>query len=130
MLHASMNRRRYERLPLRPMYTPISVRVVGERTPRRLGHAYDLSEGGVQFELDDPLPAGTPVMLCIELPASFGAGSGETAEIRVRGNIVWTDASEPGPVRQAAVFTRFASEEDRILLLQRINRVARTRNAA
>lgn len=123
------NRRKFERLELPPMYTGVSVEL-----PNGLlleGHAYDLSEGGVQFELDEPVAPGTPVVIRLELPSSFGGeGQPATATVSVTGNIVWNDTSEPGPARLAAAFTRFATPADRNRLLIRLASVGRTRRAA
>ena len=78
------------------------------------GHSYDISEGGVQFELDYPIVPGTPVSIEIKLP-----GPGEQA-IAAYGNIVWMDDSEPGPVRMAMTFSGFAHERDRERLLEQV----------
>ncbi|GJQ28198.1 MAG: hypothetical protein HBSAPP03_00820 [Phycisphaerae bacterium] len=130
MTNAAGNRRRFERLNVPPMYTPVSVRLAGERKFRRDGHSYDLSEGGIQFELDDYIAPGTTVGLRIELPASFGGEADSQREVFVTGNVVWADESEPGPVRLAVAFTKFASEADRDRLLARLRVVIRRRNAA
>lgn len=115
-----INRRRHERFSLPPMYTAVTVQVVGEPKIRLEGHCYDISEGGVQFELDDALPHGTPVQLSIELPRS-GDDVDPRREIRVVGNVVWKDESEPGPVRMAATFSRFAASEDKDRLFKHIS---------
>ncbi|MFM9995087.1 MAG: PilZ domain-containing protein [Phycisphaerales bacterium] len=112
------NRRRFERFAVRPMYTPIAVRLLSEREFSRLGHAYDVSEGGAQFELDDPIAPGTPVEIRLALPADDGGGEDEHT-VTVRGNVVWVsqDADEPGPVRLAAAFQSFEAGADRARLL-------------
>ncbi len=125
----SNNRRRHERLALPPMYAAISARLLKEKRYAREGHAYDISEGGVQFELDAPLTPGTPIALRLFLPASIG-GRDASGPVEVFGNVVWCDDSEPGPVRHAAVFSRFASEEDRERLLAAISRNLRSQRAA
>jgi len=125
------NRRRYERLSVPPMYTPVAVRPVLESGPASDGHTYDLSEGGLQFELDHAICPGTPVIVKMELPRSFGADAeADRRDVVAFGNVVWADDSEPGPVRMAVVFTKFASEGDRQRLLERIRRVAKSRAAA
>lgn len=120
----SPNRRRYDRLPLRPMYTPVVVRTNdGERFDYE-GHVYDISEGGVQFELDRPIPAGSEVTLKITLPIDRAIDHCEDEMGRTAfayGNVVWTDDSEPGPARMAVEFTRFARFGDRERLLKRIS---------
>lgn len=113
-----VNRRRHERFGVRPMYTSISVRLRSDPATERQGHAYDVSEGGVRFELDGPIPAGTPVDLAVNLP-----GPGDDRTVHAFGNVVWVsvDPDEPGPVRMAAAFTGFASRRDRDLLLGRLS---------
>lgn len=119
----AINRRRHERFALPPMYTPISVLATGG--PAFEGHTYDISEGGAQFELDRAIAPGSAVVAEITLPLS--ACPGESAEepqrrVRVAGNVVWLDESEPGPVRMAIAFTRFEREGDRERLLERLAR--------
>lgn len=111
-----VNRRRHERFGVRPMYAAISVRLRSDPGVDHAGHAYDVSEGGVRFELDAPIPAGTPVDLAVDLP---GPVSGGDRTVHASGNVVWVsmDPDEPGPVRMAAAFTAFASRRDRDLLL-------------
>lgn len=120
--HPAVNRRRFERFRLQPMYTPISLcRLDNQRVLE--GHSYDISEGGVQFELDEPIESGTPVAIEIALPRP---GRRPTT-IEVLGNVVWTDESEPGPVRMAVEIKSFALPEDRDSLRQyvAIGRIAR-----
>ena len=115
-----INRRRHERFSLPPMYTAVTVQVIGEPKTRLSGHCYDISEGGVQFELDNALPNGTPVQLTIELPRS-GDASESRGDVRVIGNVVWKDESEPGPVRMAATFSRFTDAQDKDRLFRHIS---------
>jgi len=105
------NRRRHERFHMVPGFTPVRVRAGSECLD---GHTYDLSESGVQFELDHPVAPGTQVLIEIELPAPL-SGSRDTIDriVGAEADIVWTDETEPGPTRMAAVFTRFAGEGDR-----------------
>ncbi len=112
---STFNRRRHERFVLPPMYTPVTVRL-GARQERE-GHCYDVSEGGVQFELDQPIDLGTAVEIKFEFP---GKDDESARTVRAFGNIVWIDDSEPGPVRMAATFTRFAHAVDRERLFTRI----------
>lgn len=109
---AQDNRRRADRMNLPTGYTPVSVKPVsGGRTLN--GHAYDLSVGGVMFELDRCIEPGTAVAVEITLPASLG----ETQrKVRVVGNVVWLDDSDVGPVRMAVAFTRFEREGDELKL--------------
>lgn len=114
----TINRRRFERFEVRPMYTPIAVRLLSEPEFTRQGHAYDVSEGGAQFELDAPIAPGTPVEVRLALPAPDGGGE-EEHSVTVRGNVVWVseDPDEPGPVRLAAAFHAFAAAADRARFL-------------
>jgi hypothetical protein len=104
------------------MYAAVTVEVLGpagEPEQTLDGHCYDISEGGVQFELDDAIPHGKPIRLSIELPGAT-APDQQRRDVRVHGNVVWRDESEPGPVRMAAVFSRFAFTEDRERLFRHI----------
>ncbi len=127
MSTANVNRRRFERFCLPHMYTGIAVRMLdqpafdNDGSTGQTGHTYDISEGGVQFELDRPLEPGTAVALRIDLPEAVvqgwdGLGPGRA--VFVFANIIWMDDSEPGPVRMAAVFTRFARMGDRDRLIR------------
>lgn len=128
-MHADENRRMFERYPLPAMYTALSAKAPGAGRFTLAGHAYDISEGGVQFELDRGLEPGTPVVLRIDLPRSFGSSADERPVV-VHGNVVWKDESEPGPVRMAVAFTRFARKADEARLKDRIGRVTGGRRAA
>ena len=114
------NRRRFERFMLPAAYTAIAIRTLDSDTFDFEGHTYDISEGGLQFELDRGFEAGTQVAIKIELPdAVLAAGDvGPGRAVFAFGNIVWMDDSEPGPVRMAVVFTRFARAGDRERLLR------------
>jgi hypothetical protein len=99
------------------MYTPVLVDTGGGPEQIRDGHCYDVSEGGVQFELDEPIELGTAVEIKLELPGQI---DDPARTVRAFANIVWIDASEPGPVRMAAAFSRFAHASDRERLFGRI----------
>lgn len=114
------DRRRYVRYHLRPMYTAARVTPIDGLTPTMEGHSYDLSEGGVQFELDHAIPAGSPVGIEVMLPALMGYEREEDRSVKAFATVVWVDDSEPGPVRMAAVFRRFATAEDRARLLNHL----------
>lgn len=117
------DRRQFERIALKPMYTPISVRV-GETASWLEGHAYDVSEGGVQLELDAPIMPGTPVAVRITLPRGGGR---EERDVSAVGNVVWTDDDGvDGPVRMAVVFSGFTEEDGR----ERLRRTLQTPGAA
>lgn len=100
----TINRRRCERFALPPMYTTITVWVGGDPGPLH-GHAYDISESGVRFELDERLKPGSQVSLAISLP-------GQVEPVSARGRIIWCfDADDdPGPARMAVELDGFADE--------------------
>lgn len=106
---AFVNRRRFERFSLRPMYTAVSVRRHADAASSRLdGHAYDIGEGGVNIEVDEPLVAGEPVEIEIDLP-------GCSRRIAAHGRIVRCE-DDPhdvlGPCRLAVKFEGFESDLD------------------
>lgn len=125
MIAPTTNRRRHERFATLPMYTGVEVKIAG--ADRALaGHAYDIAEGGAQFELDEALPPGTPVTLRVNLPRWLPRSLSPDAitlddgppSVEVMGRIVWTDNDGvPGPVRMAAAFTSFADAADRHRLI-------------
>lgn len=118
-----VNRRKHERFVVPPMYTPICVRMLDDETTTLDGHAYDVSEGGVQFELDRPLPAGTPIAVQIMLPPDAD-DIGPGRSVFALANVIWVgvDPDEPGPARMAAVFTSFARLGDRDRLIRHLVR--------
>jgi len=115
-----VNRRQFERFSLRPMYTAVSVRRRGaehsssvrrrgaEHSSRLDGHAYDIGEGGVNFELDEPVLPGESVDIEIELP-------GCARRIKASGEVVRCE-DDPndvlGPSRMALRFDGFESDLD------------------
>lgn len=116
-----INKRKFERFVLKACYTPVSVRIVGSQGAALEGHAYDISEGGTMFELDEPIEPGTSVAMQLTLPIAPGQSDLESARtIFVFGNVVWLDLSEPGPARMAIVFTQFAKLGDKERLLRQL----------
>jgi hypothetical protein len=114
------NRRQHTRYPVQPGYTPVSLRLLDSERFTLEGHAYDISEGGVMFELDRGVDPGTAVAVQITLPpAAQDAGPGRS--VFIFGNVVWLDDSEAGPVRMAVAFTRFARLGDRERLLRALS---------
>ncbi len=120
-----IDRRRFTRFVLPVAYTPVAVRLLHDKTFSNEGHAYDISEGGMRFELDEPIPAGTRVALRLDLPdwapEPTAAGKGKDAHARaiyVMATVAWIeDEDEPGPVKMAAVFNEFCRPADRDRLL-------------
>lgn len=118
-----IDRRQHERFAVSPMYTPVRVRLQSEEEFTREGHAYDVSEGGIRFELDEPVPAGTPVALQVELPRVglwSQADSGPGRAVFVLANVVWCDTEDPGPAKMAAAITRYPREGDKQRLTRQL----------
>ena len=107
-------RRRHRRYLTPPMYHPVTVRRAGEATFVLDGHAYDLSEGGIHFELDEPIKPGQVIEILFPLP---GAVDGDpSGTILAVGTVAWSlgeDPDEPGPVRMAVAFDSFPRPGDR-----------------
>lgn len=103
------------------MYSRVLLRTLETDEFLWEGHAYDISEGGVRFELDRGIEPGTPVAMRIDLPAALAEGRAVRRSAFVFANVVWLeDEDELGPCRMAAVFTRFAREGDQERLLRRL----------
>lgn len=102
------DKRKHPRFDLPAMYTPILVRTAdGEEME---GHVYDISQGGLQFELDGALEPGSPIEIELELPLGAFRSAGP---LSASCNVVWIeDEDDPGPTRHAAVFSSFASDAD------------------
>ena len=129
MSNQQINRRQHERFRVNPGYTSTSVRVHPDETSfTRSGHIYDLSEGGVQFELDCPIEPGSTISMQIDLPG-FGAEDdmGPGRAIFLTGNIVWVDMDEPGACRMALAITRFdrAGDKERLIRSMTSSRLLR-----
>ena len=111
---AQNDRRQHARFELRPMYTRVLVRPQSEKLFSLEGHAYDISMGGLRFELDSPIEPGSPVGIMLELPQTTAPGSNPGEQlVAATGTVVWIDDDDaPGPVRMAAIFHRFETPED------------------
>lgn len=109
------DRRTHARYELPSMYTTVTV-VNADGELQGGGHAYDLSEGGMRFELLDALEPGSTVNLRLDLP-----GSGQQC-VLARCNILWIeeeDLEHPGPVRMACSFVSVDDESKLAALLGR-----------
>lgn len=116
----SINRRRFERFTLPAAYTQVRVRHDGIDEPIKVGHAYDISEGGVRFELDEPIQPGHAIEIELKLPGPAGLGDRERT-VCAHARVIWIETEdEPGPVRMAAVFRHFDRPADRETLMQRL----------
>ncbi|MBL4590800.1 MAG: PilZ domain-containing protein [Phycisphaerales bacterium] len=125
----SINRRQHERFLVNPGYTSTCVRIhPDEETFTRSGHIYDLSEGGVCFELDIPIEPGSTVSMQIDLPGLAGPEDiGPGRAVFVTGNVVWCDIEEPGAAKMALAITRYdrAGDKERLIRALSANRFLR-----
>lgn len=112
------DRRRHERFTVDPMYSAVAVSPLatsnrtsdgcgGEHVDGHVeghvdGHVYEVSLGGIRFELDQPLPVGTRVSVEVTLP-------GCTKPICAEGRIVrvFNEIDDPGPRRMVVEFETF-----------------------
>ncbi len=118
MINNPINRRAHERFQVNPGYTSMALRVHPDETEFALeGHVYDISEGGVCFELDRPIDPGQTVSIRIDLPMT-GQDIGPGRAVFLTGNIVWCDLEEPGASRMALAVTRFDRAGDRERLIK------------
>lgn len=129
----NIDRRRFPRFDLEAMYTTIAVRTLENDTFELQGHSYDISEGGIRFELDRGIERGTQIAMMINLP-TMNAGDeahGPDHAVYVFATIVWIeDENEPGPIKMAAVFNRWARQGDRERLIAELGKGVYRRQAA
>lgn len=114
---SSVNRRQHERFQVNPGYTGMKLRQHPDEAGFSLeGHVYDISEGGVCFELDMPIEPGTTVSMMIDLPSN-GGDTGPGRAVFLTGNVVWCELDEPGASRMAVAVTRFdrAGDKERLM---------------
>ena len=122
---STIDQRQYQRFTLAPMYSSVIARRVGSEDVKDLhGHAYDVSEAGVRFELDEVIDPGESITVDLTLP-------GRQSSVSATGDVVWVndEADDPGPRRLAIQFTGFNSDEDRFRLLNYLGS-AQVRRAA
>ncbi len=115
-------RRRHPRYALPSMYTSVSARELNQTGFTDAGHAYDISEGGMRFELDQPINPGTRIAIRLKLPE--GGHWWEPRAIYAMATVVWIedeDLESSGPVRMACVFNNFCRPNDQLLLQRRLN---------
>jgi len=116
-------RRRHQRYVLPSMYTGVDVRPMDSDSFDWKGHAYDISEGGMRFELDQPIEPGTQIAVRIQLPGAEFLRLTERRPVYAFANVVWIeedDLDQGGPVRMACVFSRFVMPGDKERLCQRL----------
>ena len=113
---ANAEARNNPRMKVPAMYTLVRVRHVGDQRYRWTGHIYDISESGMRFELDVPLPAGTEVEVRGMLPGVHQTTFNATGRI-----VRMHDDQEVGPIRMAMTFTSFNHDIDRQRLTLYLN---------
>ncbi len=104
-------RRRHARFKVVPMYTTVHVRRDAKVMPIAGdldGHLYDISEGGVRFELDEALPEGERVRIEIGLPGCRRLIDAWGKIVRVN-----SEDDDPGPRRMALMFDTFVDQASR-----------------
>ena len=111
MSHSSesgIEQRRTRRLTLQAMYTSVRVRVHGGRLFDQTGHIYDVSTGGMRFELDRSVEPGSRVDVQATLPGA------KPTRINLSGHVVrFHEPGESGPVRMGMVFDGAIRSADR-----------------
>lgn len=122
----SRDQRQYPRIKVPAMYTLIRARILGSTRYNWTGHIYDVSLGGVRFELDMPVEPGTQLEIRGMLP-----GSGHTT-FRAVGRVVrdHSDADNQGPAIMGLAFESFQSPMDRHRLAQYIDARAQAQQTA
>lgn len=93
------------------MYTQVKVRQLDELTFNEQGHAYDISLGGLRFELDTPIEPGTRIAVQIQLPGSALLDRKAIFAFATVVRVFEDDLEARGPVRIAAVFETFSSPD-------------------
>lgn len=109
------DRRAYPRFLMPSMYTVVAVRPLDSERFLWSGHAYDVSAGGMRFELDHPIEPGTPISVRLQLPGAQSLRMSERRPVYAFANVVWIeedDLEDTGPVRMACVFKRFVMPGD------------------
>ena len=103
----AIDRRRHPRFSVDPMYSAVSVLRRGQREE---GHVYDVSLGGMRFELDRPARRGSTLEVEVSLP-----GCQEAIRAKARVVRVFDEMDDPGPRRMAVEFETFSAGSKAIL---------------
>lgn len=118
-MNTAINRRQHERFSVAPMYSSIAVRPIDQASYTEEGHAYDISETGVCFDLDRGYAPGTELAMRIDLSEMHERDQAPNI-IFVVGKVVWADDDEVnGPVRMALSVNKYPREGDREKLVER-----------
>jgi len=102
--------RQHTRFSVPAMYSLLRARSRSETHFCHTGHIYDVSLGGLRFELDEPIEPGTELDIRAMLPGP------EHVTFRAKGRVVRlhnTDAEDRGPSRMGLAFDQFKSQADR-----------------
>jgi hypothetical protein len=105
------------------MYTEVSVRELESESFQFQGHAYDISLGGMRFELDNVIEPGTQIAVRIQLPGPTSQRDRDRRAVFAMATVVWTeqdDLDQGGPVRMACVFKNFCQPGDEQRLLSQL----------
>ena len=118
------DQRQFPRIKVPAMYTLVRARVTGSNRYTFTGRIYDVSVGGIRFDLDMPVQPGTQLELRGMLP-----GGGHTT-FRAMGRVVRIDgeATDRGPQTYGLAFESFRSPMDRQRLAEYVE--ARSRAEA
>jgi hypothetical protein len=106
------------------MYTSVAVRELDSDRFTFIGHAYDISAGGMRFELDTPIEPGTRVAVRIALPGGRTQSWATPRAVFAFANVLWIeedDLDTTGPVRMACAFTNFCKPNDEAVLMQALD---------
>ncbi len=119
------DRREFERFTVPPMYSSIQIVRRGRFSE---GHLYNVSLGGMRFELDRALTKGAEVDVDFTLPGCADHICAKARVVRV-----FAKDDDPGPRRMAVEFESFAEGSRAILsryLAQKWLRPERDQNDA
>ncbi len=123
-MHPGKDRRRHPRFVLPSMYTEVEARSLDTEKFEWKGHAYDVSQGGMRFELDTPIEPGTRIALRLQLPGAQHLKITDRRPVYVFANVVWIeedDIEQGGPIRMACVFSQFVLPGDEARLRTRLH---------
>jgi len=110
-----VDRRSHTRYSLPSMYTTLTL-VDDQGNAIHEGHVYDISQGGMRYELDEALTPGSTVTVQIDLPGH------NSSDVKAVCNVLWVeeeDLEHPGPVRMACSFVSLADAPALAAMLNR-----------
>ena len=118
------DRREHTRYSVPSFYTGVGVRKTDQDSFGFEGHAYDISVGGMRFDLDHALEPGDRIVCRIELPCGATGDAVDHWDVFVSATVVWVEDDDleiPGPCRMACVFNTFVNEHDAARLERRLS---------